>query len=68
MKVRDLIKDCVSELWITAEEDPHRQEPDLKIHCCSDADEAEYLSDKVLDSEIYLIMATDRAIYISLNW
>lgn len=68
MTVRDLIKDCICELWITAEEDPNRQPPDLKIHCCSDAEEQGYLSDKVLDSEVHLIKAVNNAIYISLNW
>ena len=68
MKVRELVKDCISELWITAEEDPNKQPPDLKIYCCSDADDQDFLSDKVLDSEVYLIKADKDAIYISLNW
>ena len=68
MKVKDLIKDCICELWITAEEDPNRQPPDLKVHCCSDADDQDFLSDRVLDSEVHLIKADKDAIYISLNW
>ncbi len=68
MKVRDLLKDCISEMWITAEEGPDQQPPDIKIHCCSDCEDSDFLSEKVLDSEVCLIKAVGEAIYISLNW
>lgn len=68
MTVRDLLKDAVSEVWITTKEDPHKDKPEIIVQSRTDYEEEDFLSDKILDSEINLIMAVDNAIYISLMW
>ena len=68
MTVRDLLKDATSEVWITTNEDPHKDKPEIIVQSRSDYEEEDFLSDKILDSEINLIMAVNNAIYISLLW
>lgn len=68
MTVRDLLECSLSEVMITTKEDPRREKPEIMVCSQSDADEEEFLSEKVLNSEINLIEVRDDCIFISLKW
>ena len=69
MTVRELLKVTISDLWITFAEDPSDEYPDItcRIRSNVDVDEADLLSDWVLESEVHLMTAKDDAVFISLN-
>ena len=68
MTVRELLKIATSEVWITTSEDPNNSTPEIKVKSYTDSDEAEFLSEKVLESEINLLTTTGDAFYASLYW
>lgn len=66
MTVADVLRVAVTRsIWITSEEDPNDQEPEL-ILSPNSGNPRDWLSDEVLDSEVYLMAAKDNVIYVSL--
>ena len=63
MKIRELCECVVSELQITFDEDPHDGTVDVIIPVT--AEPKEILGEGVLDLEIHLMMAKNRAIVVS---
>ena len=68
MTVKELLNDCLCEIWITTGEDPNRDPIEIKAYAQSDYEEEEMLSEAILNSEIHLITADDDKIKISLFW
>lgn len=68
MTIRDILKCSLSEVLITTKDYSSTEQPEIMVCSHSDAEEEEFLSEKVLNSEIHVIEARDDCIFISLKW
>lgn len=65
MTVRELCEKTVSEIQITFDEDPNSGKVDVIIPLS--AEPLEILGDRVLDSEVCLVLARDSVLVIATN-
>ena len=65
MTVRELCEKTVSEIQITFDEDPNSGKVDVIIPLS--AEPLEILGDRVLDSEVCLVLAKDSVLVIATN-
>ena len=68
MKVKEVLDSLCGDLYITTGEDPNLNKAEIWVDLTGGLTPAEVLSNKVLDSDVYLMAVNNDELHVSLFW